>query len=97
MNITIIIVLVIIVLLLLLFIVSYIKAGPDTAIMVSGLGKRKILIGKAGFRFPFLQRIDKLSLRAFQVDIKTEEPIPTKEFININVDGVANLKISSDP
>ena len=97
MNITIIIVSVIIVLLLLLFIVSYIKAGPDTAIMVSGLGKRKILIGKAGFRFPFLQRIDKLSLRAFQVDIKTEEPIPTKEFININVDGVANLKISSDP
>ena len=66
MNITIIIVLVIIVLLLLLFIVSYIKAGPDTAIMVSGLGKRKILIGKAGFRFPFLQRIDKLSLRAFK-------------------------------
>lgn len=41
MNITIIIVSVIIVLLLLLFIVSYIKAGPDTAIMVSGLGKGK--------------------------------------------------------
>lgn len=33
----------------------------------------------------------------FQVDIKTDEPIPTTEFININVDGVANLKISSDP
>ena len=73
--------------LLVLFILSYVKAGPDTAIMVSGAGKKKILIGKAGFRIPFLQRTDKLSLKAFQVDIKTEEAIPTTEFININVDG----------
>ena len=83
--------------LLILFACSYVKAAPDTAIIVSGLGKRKILIGKAGFRIPFLQRIDKLSLRVFQVDIKTDEAIPTSNFINIRVDGVANLKISSDP
>ena len=83
--------------LVLLFITSYVKAALDTAIIVSGAGKRKILIGKAGFRIPFLQRIDKLSLRVFQVDIKTDEAIPTSNFINIRVDGVANLKISSDP
>ena len=59
--------------------------------------ERKNIIGRAGIRIPFLQRTDKLSLKAFQVDIKTEEAIPTKEFININVDGVANLKVSSDP
>ena len=76
---------------------SYTKAGPDEAIMISGLGKRKILRGQAGWRIPFLQRKDRLSLKVFQVDIKTREPIPTHEFININVDGVANLKISSDP
>ena len=86
-----------IILLLILFAASYVKAAPDTAIIISGLGKRKILIGKAGFRIPFLQRIDKLSLRVFQVDIKTDEAIPTSNFINIRVDGVANLKISSDP
>ena len=80
-----------------LFISGYVKAAPDTAIIISGMGKRKILIGKAGFRWPFLQRIDKLSLRVFQVDIKTDEAIPTSNFINIRVDGVANLKISSDP
>lgn len=84
-------------LLVILFAASYVKAAPDTAIIISGLGKRKILIGKAGFRIPFLQRIDKLSLRVFQVDIKTDEAIPTSNFINIRVDGVANLKISSDP
>ena len=85
------------VLLLILFLIGYVKAAPDTAIIISGMGKRKILIGKAGFRMPFLQRIDKLSLRVFQVDIKTDEAIPTSNFINIRVDGVANLKISSDP
>ena len=65
--------------------------------MITGWGRRKILIGKAGFRVPFFQRKDVLHLQAFQVDVKTEESIPTKEFININVDAVANLKISSKP
>ncbi len=76
---------------------SYIKAAPDTAIIITGKRKRKILIGKAGFRLPFFDRIDKLSLKVFQVDIKTDESIPTSNFINIKVDGVANLKISSNP
>ena len=84
-------------LLAIFFISGYVKAAPDTAIIISGCGKRKILIGKAGFRIPFLQRLDKLTLRVFQVDIKTDEAIPTSNFINIRVDGVANLKISSDP
>ncbi len=87
----------VVVLLLIFFFAGYVKAAPDTAVIISGFGKRKILIGKAGFRIPFLQRIDKLSLRVFQVDIKTDEAIPTSNFINIRVDGVANLKISSDP
>lgn len=91
------IVVAVLVVFILLFLCGYVKAGPDTAVMITGMGKKKILIGKAGFRVPFLQRMDKLSLRAFQVDIRTGEPIPTKEFININVDGVANLKVSSNP
>ena len=88
---------IIVILAVILFATGYVKAAPDTAIIISGMGKRKILIGKAGFRWPFLQRIDKLSLRVFQVDIKTDEAIPTSNFINIRVDGVANLKVSSDP
>ena len=30
-----------------------------------------------------------------QVDVKTSEAVPTNEFINVTVDGVANIKISS--
>ena len=53
--------------LIILLLSAYTKAGPDEAIMISGLGKRKILRGKAGFRLPLLQRKDKLSLQVFQV------------------------------
>ncbi len=80
-----------------LLILGYMKAPPDTAYIISGLGKRRTLIGKAGWRIPFFTRIDKLSLRVMQVDVKTSEAVPTSEFINVSVDGVANIKISSDP
>ena len=78
-------------------IAGYLKAPPDTAFIVSGLGKKRILIGKAGWRMPFFTRLDKLSLSVMQVDIKTSEAVPTNEFINVTVDGVANIKISSNP
>ena len=88
---------IVVVLAIALFAAGYLKAPPDTAFIVSGLGKRKILIGKAGWRMPFLTRIDKLSLSVMQVDVKTSEAVPTNEFINVTVDGVANIKISSSP
>ena len=50
------------VLLLIFFISGYLKAPPDTAYIISGMRKRRILIGKAGFRIPFFERVDKLSL-----------------------------------
>ena len=76
---------------------GYVKAPPDQAYIISGLGRKRILIGKAGWRVPFFERVDKLSLRIMQVDVKTSEAVPTNEFINVTVDGVANVKISSDP
>ena len=77
--------------------IGYLKAPPDTAFIISGLGKKRILIGKAGWRIPFFERVDKLSLKVMTVDVKTSEAVPTNEFINVMVDGVANVKVSSDP
>lgn len=85
------------VLILVIAIGGYLKAPPDTAYIISGLGKKRILIGKAGWRIPFFERVDRLSLRVMQVDVKTSEAVPTNEFINVTVDGVANIKISSNP
>ena len=88
---------VIVLVVLLLLAAGYLKAPPDTAYIISGLSRKRILIGKAGLRVPFFERVDKLSLRIMQVDVKTSEAVPTNEFINVTVDGVANVKISSDP
>ena len=76
---------------------GYMQAPPDTAYIISGMGKKRILIGRAGWRIPLIERVDKLSLRVMQVDVKTTDAVPTNEFINVSVDGVANIKISSDP
>ena len=85
-------------LLALIFASGYVKAPPNKAYIISGIrSKKKVLIGKAGFRWPFFERLDKLSLDVMQVDVKTSEAVPTNEFINVSVDGVANIKISSDP
>lgn len=92
-----IIVAVLIIVLVLFFGISYVKAPPDTAFIITGLRKQRTLIGKAGFRIPGLERVDKIPLNLIQVDIKTASAVPTKEFINIFVDGVANIKIDSTP
>ena len=54
--------------------VSYIKAPPDVAYIVSGLRKR-VVIGRASLRIPFLERLDKLILRLISIDVKTSTPL----------------------
>lgn len=88
---------IVVVLVVLFGVLGYMKAPPDTAYIITGMGKKRILIGKAGWRMPFFTRVDKLSLRVMQVDVKTSEAVPTNEFINVTVDGVANIKVSSNP
>ena len=51
---------IVVVLLLVLFFLGYMKAPPDTAYIISGMGKKRILIGRAGWRIPLIERVDKL-------------------------------------
>ena len=74
---------------------GYCKAPPDKAYIISGL-KRRILIGKAGFRIPFFERLDVVTLELIQVDVKTKQKVPNKDFINVNVDAVVNIKVSKN-
>ena len=77
---------------------GYVKAPPDTAYIISGIKKNpRVLIGRAGIRIPFFERLDKLSLKQVTVDIKTEGYIPTLDFINIQVDAVAKVRVGTDP
>ena len=73
---------------------GYVKAPPNQAFIISGIKKKnRILIGRAGIRIPFLERLDKLYLGQMTVDIKTESSVPTNDFINVNVDAVAKVRI----
>ena len=85
-----------VVLLLVLFIfISYVKAPPSFAYIISGLSSQpRVLIGKGGFRVPFLERLDKVYLGQITVDIKTEESVPTNDFINVDVDAVAKIRVT---
>lgn len=84
-------------LLLLIFLTGYVKASPDTAIIISGLRKNpKVLIGKAGVKIPFLERKDELNLQLIPIDVKTSNAVPTADYININVDATVNVKISDN-
>ena len=81
----------------LILVLGYVKAPPDMAFIISGLRKRpRILIGKAGIRVPFLERLDKLYLGQISVDIKTDTYIPTNDFINVKVDAIAKIRIRPD-
>lgn len=77
---------------------SYVKAPPDQAFLISGPRKDlKIITGKAGFRIPFIERLDKLYLGAIGVDVKTRSAVPTAEYINVFVDANVNVRVSSKP
>ena len=85
-------------LLILIISTGYVKAPPDKAFIISGLRRKpRILIGRAGIKVPFLERVDVLYLGQMTVDIKTEQSVPTNDFINVNVDAVAKVRIGATP
>lgn len=96
-NIVIVAILIAVILVVTILMTGYVKAPPDMAFIISGLRKKpRILIGQAGIKIPFLERVDKLYLGQMTVDIKTGQPVPTNDFINVDVDAVAKIRIATD-
>lgn len=75
---------------------GYVKAPPDTAYIISG-SKKKIVVGRAAVKIPFFQRLDKLTLKLIPIDVKTSSTVPTADYIDISVDAIVNVKVSSQP
>ena len=86
------------VLLIIIILMSgYVKASPDTAYIISGLKKEpKVLIGRAGIKIPFLEKKDELMLKQISIDIKTNGYIPTKDFIGVDIDAVAKVRVLTE-
>ena len=93
-----IIVIVAIILLLGIIASGYVKAPPDKAFIISGMKREpKILIGRAGIKIPFLERKDTLVLKQVSIDIKTNGYVPTLDFIGVDIDAVAKVRVKTDP
>lgn len=76
---------------------GYVKAPPDIAYIISGFKREpKILIGRAGIKIPFLERKDNLIVKQISVDIKTNGYIPTLDFIGVDIDAVAKIRVKTD-
>lgn len=86
------------ILLLTIIMTGYVKASTDEMIIISGYKKEpRYISGRATIKIPFFERRDRLTLRIIKIDVKTEKPVPTNEFIDVSVDSVVVAKISDDP
>lgn len=74
----------------------YVKASPDEALVISGRGDKRFLIGRGGYRLPWFEQVDKLSLSVIRVDVRTADYVPTNDFINLKIDGNVLIKVSSN-
>ncbi len=82
---------------LVIIMTSYVKSPPDKAYIISGLRRKpKVLIGRAGLKLPFLERKDELIIKQISIDIKTGDYVPTSDFIGVNIDAVAKVRLMTD-
>ena len=93
-NIGIIAIVVLVIAILAILASGYVKASPNKAYIISGIKREpKVLIGRAGIKIPFLEKKDELILKQISIDIKTNGYIPTKDFIGVDIDAVAKVRV----
>ena len=71
----------------------YTVAPTDRVLVITGPGGRRFVIGKSALIVPFVMRRDWLNLGVIQVKLQTEQSIPTRDALLIDVGAVANVQI----
>ncbi|HEX9743943.1 MAG TPA: SPFH domain-containing protein [bacterium] len=84
------------------------KAGPNEVLVISGRRRKikrddgsvfdvgfRMLKGGRTFVWPFIERVDRLSLEIMTLDVRTPE-VYTAKGVPIIVDGIAQIKIKGD-
>ncbi len=88
-----------VVLVVLMFIVSrWRKVGPNEALIISGIGKRRgfrIVQGGGTFVWPVLEQVQNLSLEVMTLDVNVVD-VYTVYGVPVTVDGVAQVKVRGD-
>jgi len=84
-----------VVLLVVIGLVMYVKAPPAVAYILSGLKKEpRVLVGRGTLKVPVIERMDKVFLGAVSVDVKTVQPVPTNDFIDVMADGICRVHVA---
>jgi len=86
----------------------YVKVGPNEVLIVSGIKHRirdesgrkvtvgyRIVRGGGTFVIPVFERVDRLSLELFTLDVNTPE-VYTERGVPVFIDGIAQVKVRSD-
>lgn len=90
-------VIILVTVLLIIIASGYVKAPPDVAFIISGLKREpRVLLGRAGIKIPYLERKDNLIVKQISIDIKTNGFIPTKDFIGVDIDAIAKVRVNTD-
>lgn len=58
------------------------------------LSEPRVLIGDGGVKIPILERLDKVYLGQVTVDVKTSQPVPTHDFLDVMVDAVCKVRVN---
>ena len=74
----------------------YTVAPTDRVLVITGPGGRRFVSGKSAPIVPFIMRRDWLNLGVIRVKLQTEQSIPTRDALLIDVGAVANVQIRNE-
>jgi flotillin len=76
---------------------SYKKVPPNEALIVYGLGGKRIVQGGGLFVIPGLQNSKTISMMLMSFDVVPQQSMFSKQGIALSIEAVAQIKIKSDP
>lgn len=90
---------IVVVLFLLIWIAAsrYRKVGPNTALIVYGQGRPRIIKGGGAVVWPIINQARELSLELMSFDVAPTQDLYTSQGVAVNVEAVAQIKVKSDP
>src|SRR5437660_8503787 len=74
----------------------YRKAGPHEALVVYGLGGKRVITGGGSIIWPMLENCRGLSLELMSFDVAPQQDLYTKQGVAVTVEAVAQIKVKSD-
>ncbi|MBP1964729.1 flotillin family protein [Paenibacillus aceris] len=76
---------------------AYKKVPPNEAMIVFGLGGKRVVQGGGTFVIPGFQSYKTISMMLMSFDVKPDQPMFSQQGIRLKIEAVAQIKIQSDP